>query len=171
MLSAVSISELEQRLQRDSEFKQAFDDNPIEALRTAGMGEVADAMQAELDELERISEEIGMREEEDQAYRQLAESDPATLLLGAGVPVPAVEPILAAVGVPEGSRGSVPEVEAHLFQATTKARLLVLLTTSAAFLAFAQEAFADRVLSDERLKREVEPVANALERLAALKLS
>ena len=170
-MAATGIIGLEQRLEQDEEFRRRFDQDPVVAAQAAGMAELAEEMQRELDELVRIGEEIGERAREDESYRELAAEHPARLLLSAGVAVPAVEPILRALDVPEEALAELPEVEAHLFQATTKARLLVLLATTTAFAAFAQDAFGAIAWgSDERLKERIEPIESALGRLRALTL-
>jgi len=54
----------------------------------------------------------------------------------------------------------------HLYR-----RLTVLGVTAALFATVVPEAFAGRIYSDERLKDEVEPVADALERLRSLHIA
>jgi hypothetical protein len=145
-------TELLERLAADDDFAAALEHDPFDALRSAGLDDVAIAVERERD---RIAEVVG-RIYEDDEFRHAVELDPSGAL-GEWLPEIAIEPVLLLAGAPdEVLERATADVEAHLSmkRPLTVAAAAAVLGT----LAFAQEAAA---ASSPAATSQVKPAATA----------
>ena len=128
---------LAERLEEDTPFTAAFDDDPLTTLRDGGFAELAEAAEEDRDRIGELIDRI-YRDEE---FRARVEDDPMAELIGWGVPEAAVGPLLLVAGAPdEVLDRATADVEAHL-----SARKPATVETIAAVVgtfAFAQQASA-----------------------------
>ncbi len=130
-------SALAERLDEDTPFTAAFDDDPLTTLRDGGFAELAEA--AEQDQ-ERIGELVA-RIYRDDEFRARVEQDPLAELIGWGLPEAAVAPLLLVAGAPEDVIDrATADVEAHL--SARKPATVAAIAAVVGTFAFAQQASA-----------------------------
>ena len=90
------LQELETKLETDSRFEQAFEVDPVEALRAEGMDELAGEVENEIRGLVALAERIAS----DSAFAAAVTEAPLPTLVGAGLPETDVEPFLSSLDAP-----------------------------------------------------------------------
>jgi len=131
------LQELETKLETDSRFEQAFEVDPVEALRAEGMDELAGEVENEIRGLVALAERIAS----DSAFAAAVTEAPRPTLVGAGLPEAAVEPFLSSLDAPmsvlERTRA---DVEGHGLREramSANVRLSTLLVTLGPIAAYA----------------------------------
>jgi hypothetical protein len=131
------VTELVERLDRDSEFAAALDADPLGALRGASFDELAGRVVQQRDRMAELVDRIYLDDE----FRHKLEAEPREMLGDWGLPEEAVEPLLSALGAPdEVVDRAAADVEAHL--ALKKPVTVASVAAVLGALAFAQQASA-----------------------------
>lgn len=131
------VTALAERLDEDTPFTAAVEDDPLTTLRDEGFAGLAAAAEQDRDRIAELVDRI-YRDDE---FRAKVEQDPLAELIGWGLPEAAVGPLLLVAGAPdEVIERATADVEAHISarkQASVAAVAAVLGT-----FAFAQQASA-----------------------------
>ena len=131
------VTALEDRLDGDTSFATAFEDDPLTALRNEGFADLATAAVRDRDRIGELVDRIYR----DDAFREKVEQDPIAELIGWGLPEIAIGPLLLIAGAPEDVIDrATADVEAHISarKPATVAAVAAVLGT----FAFAQQASA-----------------------------
>jgi hypothetical protein len=123
-LTDIDVRALSRKLEKDADFRQRFDIDPVAAAESAGMQGLATQLVRELRDLVTLAARITS----DDAYRAALEADPRAAVVAAGIPGETAEPLLRAFDMPESVLDKVPEVSAHSMEMLSpKARVVILL--------------------------------------------
>jgi len=131
------VTALAERLDEDTPFTAAFEDDPLTTLREEGFAGLAAAAEQDRDRIGELVDRI-YRDDE---FRARVEQDPLAELIGWGLPEVAVGPLLLVAGAPdEVIERATADVEAHISarRPATVAAVAAVLGT----FAFAQQASA-----------------------------
>jgi len=131
------VTALAERLDEDTSFTAAFEDDPLTTLRSEGFAGLAAAAEQDRDRIGELVDRI-YRDDE---FRARVEQDPLAELIGWGLPEVAVGPLLLVAGAPdEVIERATADVEAHISarRPATVAAVAAVLGT----FAFAQQASA-----------------------------
>lgn len=131
------VTALEERLDGDTPFTRAFEDDPLTTLRNEGFADLATAAEQDRDRIGELVERIYR----DDAFREKVEQDPIAELIGWGLPEIAIGPLLLVAGAPDDViERATADVEAHISvrKPATVAAVAAVLGT----FAFAQQASA-----------------------------
>ena len=131
------VTALVERLDGDTPFTTAFEDDPLTTLRDEGFAELAAAAEQDRDRVGELIDRI-YRDDE---FRGRVEQDPMAELIGWGLPEAAVGPLLLVAGAPDDViERATADVEAHISarKPATVAAVAAVLGT----FAFAQQASA-----------------------------
>ncbi len=136
-MTSEAATALAERLDEDTRFTAAFDDDPLTTLRDGGFAELAEAVEQDRD---RIGELVA-RIYRDDEFRARVEQDPLAELIGWGLPEAAVAPLLLVAGAPEDVVDrATADVEAHL--SARKPATVAAIAAVVGTFAFAQQASA-----------------------------
>jgi hypothetical protein len=131
-LTETQLTDLWRALERDPEFRQSFDADPVAAAEAAGWPELARGLEREMRGLIALAERIAA----DSSFRSELRTDPLQTLVGVGVPSESAEPLVQALEGSDASLAEVPDVVAHQHvQLPLTTRLVTLLLHSRAFAA------------------------------------
>jgi hypothetical protein len=152
------VSALAERLDEDTSFTAAFEDDPLATLRDEGFAGLATAAEQDRDRIGELVDRI-YRDDE---FRTRVEEDPLAELIGWGLPEAAVGPLLLVAGAPdEVIDRATADVEAHLSvrKPATVAAVAAVLGT----FAFAQQAAAasNPATSSAQASAQLAPQATA----------
>ena len=155
------VTALAERLDEDTSFTAAFEDDPLTTLRSEGFAGLAAAAEEDRDRIGELVDRI-YRDDE---FRARVEQDPLAELIGWGLPEVAVGPLLLVAGAPDDviQRASA-DVEAHISarKPATVAAVAAVLGT----FAFAQQASAASQPASSTLQATAQVAAEATAQVA-----